>query len=140
MFCLVSLISLFKVPCTPVSSTSRQLCFWLSTISSYTCRQVTVTDLQRVKKAAVPQWSTTPLLFPHPFITQLHLSPLQILPPAESVWRVRDGASTGEPKLGGRLTGINIRDMEEIKGKFWWVGRNDTGKCQWHLQSFRSTR
>lgn len=145
MFCLVSLISLFKVPCTPVSSTSRHLCFSLSTISSYTSRQVTVTDLQRVKKAAVPQWSTTPLPFLHPFITQLHLSPLQILPPAESFWRVQDGASTGEPKLGGRLTGYSCYKNQRYggnKGKILVGGtpaRNDTGKCQWHLQSFRST-
>lgn len=116
MLCLVSLISLFKVPCTPVSSTSHQLCCSLSTISSYTSRQVTVTDLQRVKKAAVPQWSTTPLPFLHPIITQLHLSPLQIWPPAESLWRLQDGASTGELArwvANRQIAVINTRVMEE---------------------------
>lgn len=68
IFCLVSSISLFKVPCTPVSSMSYRLCSSLSTLSSYTSRQVTVTDPQRVKKAALPQWSTTLPPFLHPSI------------------------------------------------------------------------
>lgn len=127
MFCLVSLISLFKVPCTPVSITSYQLCFSLSTTSSYTSRQVTMTDLQRVKKAAVPQWSTTLLPFLHPSITQLLLSPSSKLATCRELLKgLVDGASTGEPMLRGRLTGCfsqkQMPKMEEIKERFWWLG------------------
>lgn len=113
-FCLVPLISLFKVPCTPVSSMSYRLCSSL-TLSSYTSRQVTVTELQRVKRAALPQWSTTPPPFLHPFIAQLLHSSLQIPPPAEKVWRVQDGASTGELMRGGRLTGRLSQAGRELR-------------------------
>lgn len=101
LFGLLSFVSLFQVPCTPVSSLSRRLCSSLSTLSSYTSRQVTVTDPQRVRKAALPRRSTTLPPSLHPFIAQLLHSTLQILPPAEKVWRVQDG----EPEAGGRLRG-----------------------------------
>lgn len=120
LFCLVSLISLFKVPCTRVSSMSHQLCSALSTLSSYTSRQVGVTDPQRVKKAALPQWSTTPPPFLHPFIAKLLHSSLPILPPAEEGWRVQDWGTDSRTDLLVRTT-----------------ARNSRGKCRPYCYKFK---
>lgn len=102
-------------------------------------------DLQRVKKAAVPQWSTTLPPFLHPFITHLLHSSLQTLPPAQDVWRVQDGGSTGELMLGGSQTArlsqehnttqlcskyqrYGGRDGELLVGRA--TASNGRGKCQ----------
>lgn len=132
LFCLVSSISLFKVPCTPVSSMSYRLCSSLSPSSSYTSRQVTVTDPQRVKKAALPQWSTTLPPFLHPsilsslncFIPHFKSSHLQR---KRGGWRVQDGACTGGLIPGGRLTGgWDVKD----KSGGWATACDGRGKCQ----------
>lgn len=127
MFCLVSLISLFKVPCTPVSSTSLVPVVLLAIYNILLYLQTSHRDWPAEGEegccASVEHNSTS-------IPPSLHHSAASF--PTSNLATCRDLLEGPGWSLNRRTEArweanrqkavINTRDMEEIKGKFWWVG------------------
>lgn len=132
LFCLVSLIWLFKVPCTRVSSMSHRLCSSLSPLSCYASRQVSVTDPQRVKKAALPQWSTTPPPFLHPFMAKM-LHPSLVGGPG---WSLHGGTDSRTEANRESRTDLLVRATAEgnVSPTAINLSRNTVQSCTIHIK------